>query len=749
MKLRAFFSYPGKAQKHDFPFLWKTFLFILLFLNFPVFASPGSVKHTREYDSSRTEAFLIKAKKLTFDSALMQLDSAAYLATRLQNPTLLAKVYIAEGDLQMKNDNLTVADSNYRLAYALFVHRNKDSVYLALLNKLAVCSYYLAKNQDVLKYSFSGLKVAQKLDQRLLEGTFYNLLGVAMDGLGNGADAIKYYRHALHVFVSLKDEKHAASVEMNLGVLYEEQKDLEQAEKYYHKALLSAVKIKDPRLMSIAYNNLANIYSAHKNYHGALAYSFKSLALSRKVNDRFTEALTLNNIGDSYQKLKVFDSAFYYYNQALQLAKKIHSARTMSISLYNLADLYEINGDISRALAYATKGWDLVKNGGDVDDKLSSLKQLEKLYAEKGAYLEAYNFLQQYVTIHDSVYSATEGARMEKVRMHYALRNKDQSLRLAREKQKLFRAYLIVSLFALLLAVGIGLFVVRLRAVRNRELEKRMSFVDSLLEYSESYVLILDSNLKISYLSPSYQKAFGHYLENRKGGDPFDFIHPDDVEGLKQQLKGFFSGKMQRVEITFRLKKSSGEYRCMQGVFNNRLDQPELNGYVLNFWDVTELRKTQQAISDSERKYYDIFNAFPDIYFRIDSKGVITEISPSVKSVAGYEREEVLGKTLYDFVEIDKEWPRVNKILQRLQHVKDFSLTLRAKNGKQLYCSLNIHGLRDEEGLLAGFEGVLRDITDRVLAEKQLRKSESELKEANASKDKIFNFRKLCLPCLQ
>lgn len=739
MKFKAFFCTTLITKKLRFSLLGKSFFLLGLLLGLSVSFASGTGYHNQRNDSAKILQLLKKAKVLGTDSAFLELDSAERMARKLNYQTLLARTFIERGDLLMKDNKLIDADSTYHLAYGILVNKAKDTNYLFLLKKLAICAYYLGDNQKVLNYTLEGLKESRKLNNKMYQGTFNNITGIAMTGMANNADALNYYLKALDIFTSLKNEEKIASVEMNLGVLNEQQKELDKAEEYYRKTLLSAEKIKDTGLMSAAYNNLANIYSAHKDYNKALEYTFKSLALSRKIKDRFTEAMDLNNIGDAYQKLKNYDKAFSYYQQALKLAREIQSTRLMSMSLSSLAEIFEIKQDIPRAIAFATESYELVKNGGDVTDVLTSLKQLEKLYAQKGEYHKAYEYLQQYVTLHDSVYSAENRARLDKVKMKYAFKAKDQSLKLAREKQKLFRAYLIVSLFALLLVIGIGLFLIRLRVVKNRELKKRISFVDNLLEYSESYVLMLDHNLRISYLSPSYQKAFGHYLKDRKGADPFDFIHPDEVEQLKKTLADFFQGRQPRIEFSFRLQRSTGEYRYMQGVFNNRLDNPDLNGFVLNFWDVTELRKTQQAISESEKKYYEIFNAFPDIYFRINAEGIITEISPSVKSVSGYDRNEVIGKTLYDFVEVDREWPRVSKILHRLQHVKDYNLTLRTKNGKQIYCSLNIHDLRDQQGKLSGFEGVLRDITDRILAENQLRKSECELKEANASKDKILS----------
>ncbi len=735
----SFLTLQSKPIKHFFFFEGKSFsIFIFLFF-IPGFFAFGNGFSGHKKDSTKIVQWLHTAKKLNPDTAIVVLDSAEKLATQLHLQTLLTQVYMEKGDVQKENDRLQDADSNYYKAYILYSGRKKDTTYLSLLKKLAICSYYLGRNPQVLDYTMEGLHIARKLENITYEGTFNNILGITMSGMGNDADAFEYYRRALALFTELNNLEKIASVEINLGVLSENSHDLSKAEEHYRKALVLAEKIHDTGLIAASYNNLANLYSDRKDYKTALHYTFQSLALSRKISDKYTEAMDLNNIGDSYQNLGISDSAFKYFKEALQKARQIHDFRTMAISLSSLAELFEQKNDIRQAIKYATRSWEIVQQGGDVSDMLYSLKILERLYAKQSDYQKAYYYLQRYVTLHDSVYSAKNRARLDKVKMKYAFKAKDQSLKLAEERQKLFRAYLMISLFALLLVLGIAVFVIRLRSIRSRELKKRISFVDSLLEYSESYVLMLDRDLRISYLSPSYQKAFGHTIEERCGGNPFDFIHPDDVERLKKKLHDFFSGKLQRVEISFRLKKKDGEYRYMQGVFNNRLDQPELNGYVLNFWDVTELEKTRKAISENEKKYFEIFNAFPDIYFRINAEGIITEISPSVKSVAGYERNEVLGKTLYDFVEMDREWPRVRRILQRMQHVKDYGLTLRTKNGKEIYCSLNIHDLKDAGGNFAGFHGVLRDITDRVVAEKQLRRSECELKEANSSKDKILS----------
>ncbi len=721
-------SLPGKKVLLSILFLW-------IFTSFTF----GNPYNKYSADTARFHQLLNISKIHSLDSALMQLDSAEILAHTLRLNSLIADVIISRGNLFFSHNLLVKADSSFQKARVILVFYKKDYRYLLLLKKLAISNYYLGHNPEVLKITLEGLEVARKLNNRMFQGTFNNISGIAMDGMGNRARALKYYLRALEIFETLKDEEKIASVEMNIGVLYEEQKNLDKAEEYYQGAFLIAKKIQDTNLMSASYNNLANIFSARKEYKKALDYALKSLALSKKKNDLFTVAMDLSNIGDAYENLKDDSMAFDYYQQALKLAQKIHSNQTISTSLLNIAKIYENKLDIQEAIRFTTKSWEQLKNGGDVNNVLASLKQLQHLYAVSDDYKNAYRFMSRYIDMRDSIFSEQNNSRLAKVQMDYNLKVKDQAFKLAREKQKIIQAYLIIALFALLLVIAAAVFLIRLRAVRNRALKNRISFADNLLEYSESFVLMLDSDLRISYLSPSYQRTFGHHMKDRTGRSPLEFIHPDEVETIKKMLQQLSRGEEMRIEFYFRLKKSTGEYRYMQGIFNNHLNNPDLKAFVLNFWDITELRKTQQAISESEKKYYDIFNAFPDIYFRIDMKGIITEISPSVSSIAGFDRNEVVDNSIFDFVELDMGWEKARKILYRLKHVKDFSLTLRTKNGIKTYCSLNVFDVKNQQGEVIGFEGVLRDISGRVVAEKQLQQSERELKEANDSKDKILS----------
>ncbi|MFN3534070.1 MAG: PAS domain S-box protein [Desulfatiglandales bacterium] len=109
-----------------------------------------------------------------------------------------------------------------------------------------------------------------------------------------------------------------------------------------------------------------------------------------------------------------------------------------------------------------------------------------------------------------------------------------------------------------------------------------------------------------------------------------------------------------------------------------------------------------------------VLDTLEDLYFETDLRGRFVFLNKASKSITGYEREELIGKT-YEVI-MDKEtaslvFQRFNQVFRTGEHVKFFEHDILRKDGNRLTISSSISLVRDETGKKIGFRGIIRDIT--------------------------------------
>lgn len=136
--------------------------------------------------------------------------------------------------------------------------------------------------------------------------------------------------------------------------------------------------------------------------------------------------------------------------------------------------------------------------------------------------------------------------------------------------------------------------------------------------------------------------------------------------------------------------------------------------------DITEQKRAEHALRESEEKYRSIFENVPDVYYRTNMEGQIVEVSPAVYRYLGYDRHELIGQpadTLYPNPR-DRELLR-NRVLTDGE-VTDYEILLKGKDDRLVWFSVNARTIIDENDETIGFEGLLRDITHRKELERRL-----------------------------
>ena len=135
-----------------------------------------------------------------------------------------------------------------------------------------------------------------------------------------------------------------------------------------------------------------------------------------------------------------------------------------------------------------------------------------------------------------------------------------------------------------------------------------------------------------------------------------------------------------------------------------------------------ELKKSREALQESEQKYKNIINNMMDGYYRSDMEGNLIMASPSSARIMGYDSpKELLGNNLAEkFYAQPEDRENFLKELKNKNKVRNYEVRLKRKDGKQIVVESNSQYVFDKKGKPVAIDGVFRDITNRRQLETRL-----------------------------
>ncbi len=180
--------------------------------------------------------------------------------------------------------------------------------------------------------------------------------------------------------------------------------------------------------------------------------------------------------------------------------------------------------------------------------------------------------------------------------------------------------------------------------------EKRFK---TLVQEGSDLIAVLDTNAIYSYISPSSTKVLQIPPHEFLGTSVFDYIHTEDKKSVREQ---FLEVKQKsQVQMTpFRLRNKKGEWRWIESIAINQINEPTLNGIVLNSRDITERILCLKAIKEQNAKLKEIaWNQSHVVRPPVARlKGLISLLKE--EQLNSMEREKVLNHIFHSGEEIDK-----------------------------------------------------------------------------------------------
>jgi PAS domain S-box-containing protein len=256
----------------------------------------------------------------------------------------------------------------------------------------------------------------------------------------------------------------------------------------------------------------------------------------------------------------------------------------------------------------------------------------------------------------------------------------------------------------------------------------------SVIEQSPVVIVFADIAGNIEYVNPQFTKKTG-YTSNEVVGNSISLLKSGltPVKTYTQMWKTILSGNIWKGE--FINKSKNGDIFVEKTIISPIKDDA---GKIINYTalkeDVTELKKAEQALKNSQEKYKAILTNMDDVFYQTDINQNLVLISPSALKYTNFKSvSEMIGKNVPQIFYY-KPNDRV-KLIKALQEnkgsVTNYEVILKNKDNTAIPFETNSHFVYDNEGNPVGVEGILRNITEQKEAEKKLELQKEQIEAAH------------------
>ncbi len=244
----------------------------------------------------------------------------------------------------------------------------------------------------------------------------------------------------------------------------------------------------------------------------------------------------------------------------------------------------------------------------------------------------------------------------------------------------------------------------------------------SLVENSLEVIALLDPHAKVIYTSPPTKNVLGYQQSELKGRSMFELLHPDDLPGVQEKFRELLEIPGGIAHATCRLKHKDGTWRWTEGSGCNLLHQPSVAAVVINYRDVTERKKYEEA----QVYFASIVESSDEAIISKSLEGTITSWNKGAEKLYGYTAEEIIGKSVSLLVPEDRKEELISifEDLEKGAKIELMETVRRRKDGTLIDVLLTLSPLRNSAGTLIGISSIARDITERKKAQLAIEESE-------------------------
>ena len=272
---------------------------------------------------------------------------------------------------------------------------------------------------------------------------------------------------------------------------------------------------------------------------------------------------------------------------------------------------------------------------------------------------------------------------------------------------------------------------------KSKENERKINLLNSRLESSMDAGRIAWWEMELPSGNVNFNRRktdmLGYDAEQFKHYSDFtNLLHPEDYEKAMQAMKDHLSGMKKDYDVEYRLKKSDGEYLWFRDI--GKITEwgdgnfIKLTGVVI---DIHEKKITELAYIESKKLLDTIIDAIAAPVFYKDINGVYIGCNPAFCKFIGFEKNQIIGKTVYDLYPKEQAdvYNNADQVLiQNKEGIQVYESIITGNDGNIKYVVFHKALYYGPDNEIRGIVGALIDITPIRKYEKELKDSEEKFR---------------------
>jgi len=232
------------------------------------------------------------------------------------------------------------------------------------------------------------------------------------------------------------------------------------------------------------------------------------------------------------------------------------------------------------------------------------------------------------------------------------------------------------------------------RVQKEEALQKSNQEFISLFKSCPEALLYTDKRSDILYINPRFTEVFGYTLDEIIGKNTDEgMIYPkENIDEEKYYTKKSLNNFVEYE--TYRKRKDGSIFPVSISTSSIKVNN-KIKGFITLYQDITERKKAEEELRQSEEKFSSIFKNIPDAAFYQSTKKTILDVNPTFTRLFGYTKEDILGKNIDEVGFYPKDKMKEGKGLTRKTLNEDLTNfeTIRQKKRRHLGSGTYFHFL--------------------------------------------------------